>query len=74
MPDIKWFILLLIAGGMIGRLLGGKDYLSMGLGVAIGASVAFAIFNSWWYLLALLIFMPLLMYSRKRKKHEVRAG
>lgn len=73
MPDIKWLILLLIAGGLIGRLLGGKAYLAMGLGVAIGVLIAFAIINSFWYLLALLIFVPLLMYCRKRKQPKTRA-
>ena len=66
MPNPLFYIAFSVLGALIGHLTLKKDRVSAGLGIGVGLAIGFAISNHTpLYLLAILIFAPLL-YWRKR--------
>ncbi len=64
--DVLVLFVCLIAGAFFGAWNRAKDPWAYALGIACGVTVAFScIVKDVWYLLALLLFVPLVIWRRK---------
>ena len=64
--DIIVYFACLIVGAFFGAWKRPRDRWSFALGIACGVSVAFAyVVKDAWYLLALLLFVPLVIWRRR---------
>lgn len=65
---------MLLAGSSLAWFLGRgrpQDKVATGLGLAIGATLGFAINDSALFLLALILFAPLLIWRTRLRRHTV---